>query len=154
MTDTFKVRITASEDFGVVEFDIPASSPVDARGKITSGEFAELVNEAIHQQTLIAKALKAAHGLTPEPETATVLSAWGQEPTQPVAQPAQPPAWAQQPSNVVPITQQGGRVCTACGQPLIVKQTSAGKNVWRCEQWRWNNGNPNNHTSLKPGEGF
>jgi hypothetical protein len=82
------------------------------------------------------------------------------EPTQPIVHPsqqqaAQPPAWAQ-PSNVVPINQQqqSGRTCQDCGQPLIAKQTSAGKNVWRCDAWRWNNGNPNNHTSLKPGEGF
>lgn len=45
-----------------------------------------------------------------------------------------------------------GKTCETCNKGLEQKQTSNGNNVWRCPDWRWNNGNPNNHTSLKPGQ--
>lgn len=38
-----------------------------------------------------------------------------------------------------------GKSCSQCGQVLEMKKTSSGKTTWRCPQWRWNNGNPNNH---------
>lgn len=37
-----------------------------------------------------------------------------------------------------------GKQCQ-CGQVLEVKQTGSGKTVFRCPQWRWNNGNPTTH---------
>ena len=42
----------------------------------------------------------------------------------------------------------GGKTCDACGQGLEYKKTSTGKGTWRCGQWRWNNGTPNEHTQL------
>ena len=41
-----------------------------------------------------------------------------------------------------------GKACDACNGPLEFKTTGSGKGVWRCGQWRWNNGNPNEHTQL------
>lgn len=41
-----------------------------------------------------------------------------------------------------------GKTCEACPNVLEKKQTSSGKNVWRCSDWRWANGNPNGHTSI------
>ena len=32
-----------------------------------------------------------------------------------------------------------------CGKVLELKKTSTGKSKWQCPDWRWNNGNPNNH---------
>lgn len=44
----------------------------------------------------------------------------------------------------------GNPVCQ-CGQVMEFKQTAGGKNVWRCPEWRWNNGNPNtNHDQAWP----
>jgi hypothetical protein len=34
-----------------------------------------------------------------------------------------------------------GKQCQ-CGQVLEYKKTNSGKGVFRCAQWRWNNGNP------------
>jgi hypothetical protein len=78
------------------------------------------------------------------------------EPTQPIVHPsqqqaAQPPAWAQ-PSNVVPINQQGGEVCdnsdgkspAACGLALQPKQTRTGKNQLVCPQYRYSSGQGGN----------
>lgn len=41
-----------------------------------------------------------------------------------------------------------GKTCEICPNVLEKKQTSSGKNVWRCESWRWANGNPNGHTNI------
>lgn len=73
------------------------------------------------------------------------------------AQPAQ--GWGQQ--NQQPQQQQGqqqpqggnqaqlhpeGKTCENCGKVLIFKKTSGGKPTWRCEDWRFNGGQPNGHT--------
>lgn len=39
-----------------------------------------------------------------------------------------------------------GKQCDTCGNVLEFAQTRTGKNQWKCNQYRWNNGNPNNHT--------
>lgn len=41
-----------------------------------------------------------------------------------------------------------GKTCDICPNVLEKKQTSSGKNVWRCDAWRWGNGNPNGHTNI------
>ena len=41
-------------------------------------------------------------------------------------------------------THPGGLTCH-CGQAAEFKRTGSGKEVWRCPQWRWNNGSPNDH---------
>lgn len=41
-----------------------------------------------------------------------------------------------------------GKTCDICPNVLEKKQTSSGKNVWRCNDWRWGNGDPNGHTSI------
>lgn len=53
----------------------------------------------------------------------------------------QAPAPQQSPSGPTPYCQ--------CGQPMEFKNTNNGKPVWRCHDWRWNNGNPTpNHDSV------
>lgn len=83
--------------------------------------------------------------------------------TQPAA-PQQPQQFQQQPAQQAPPQQQQGgwgggnhqngpthpegKTCEACGGPLFQKTTGNGKTVFRCQSWRWNNGNPNEHTNL------
>lgn len=81
-----------------------------------------------------------------------------QAPAQQPQQQAAPQPWpSQPPQQQAPRPQQGGgggnfggrphpegKQCQ-CGQVLEVKQTGSGKTVFRCSQWRWNNGNPTTH---------
>lgn len=66
-------------------------------------------------------------------------------------QPQQPPQQAQQgwgqqtQQNAAP----GGAPICQCGQIMEHKTTGGGKPVWRCKDWRWNNGNPStNHDQI------
>ena len=38
-----------------------------------------------------------------------------------------------------------GHSCEMCGKVLEYKETSGGKGVFRCPDWRWNSGNQNGH---------
>ena len=39
-----------------------------------------------------------------------------------------------------------GTQCGVCGEVLQYGKTRTNKGQWKCPQYRWNNGNPNNHT--------
>lgn len=55
--------------------------------------------------------------------------------------------WGQQ--NPAPQPQQGGAPVCKCGKVMEHKVTGGGKPVWRCTDWRWNNGNPTpNHDQI------
>lgn len=78
------------------------------------------------------------------------------------AQQAPKPAWGsnsgQAGMNIVPQQRQPGgnhpsaqlhpegKGCAVCGTTLEFKKSQGGKAKWQCPQWRWNNGNPNDHT--------
>ena len=72
---------------------------------------------------------------------------------QPAQQAPQQQAWGgQQQGGYQPQgnvqTHPEGKVCEMCSKPLEAKRTQNGKNVWRCPDWRWSNGNPNGHTNI------
>lgn len=73
---------------------------------------------------------------------------WGQ-PAVPAPAPAAEPTWAAQPQQQAAPLPPGSRVCElpTCNNLLEHKNTSSGKAVLRCPDWRWNNGNPNGHSS-------
>ena len=92
----------------------------------------------------------------PASQTAPQGDPWASQPPpqDPWANQGPPPAWAgggQQQQQQPPPQQGGGRppVCQ-CGQPMEYKVTTgSGKPVWRCRQWRYNNGNPTpNHDQI------
>lgn len=82
-------------------------------------------------------------------------------PDEPAQQQPQQNPWGNQQQNNQPPPQQSqqqgggnrfggtphpeGKACSACNKVLEMKKTSSGKTTWRCPDWRWNNGNPNNH---------
>lgn len=39
-----------------------------------------------------------------------------------------------------------GKTCAVCPNILEYKKTQSGKPKWQCPDWRWNNGNPNDHS--------
>lgn len=88
---------------------------------------------------------------------------WSSAPQQAVQQPpVQPqdpwagaPNWAtgqpggQQPQQQAPAPQQGGAPVCQCRKVMEHKVTGGGKPVWRCPDWRWNNGTPTpNHDQI------
>jgi hypothetical protein len=129
MTDPIKITLTGSEDFGRAEIEVTGVSPREVAERLNSGDFNSLVAEVIAQQTLLAKGLKASHGLSQEPRQSfndQVLQAGG-----PVQQPAQPPAWAQQ----QPAQQQSGPACKNCNAPLNYSTTKRG-GMWKCPNYK------------------
>ena len=75
-------------------------------------------------------------------------------------QQAAPQGWGAAAQQQAPQQQQGGgqskfagpphpegKTCDICPNVLEFKKTSTGKGTWRCSEWRWNNGNPNGHSS-------
>lgn len=114
----------------------------------------------------------AALGVITQPQTRPSLGPGAPQP--PAQQQEQAPAWAtgQPPQQAAPQQsggwgaaqqqapqQQGGgtsqygnqlhpegKQCDTCGQVLEFGKTKTGKGQWKCGQYRWNNGNPNNHT--------
>lgn len=116
---------------------------------ITSGALVQATVEA-------ANALKAANTAAPllahsEPAAQQAApvptqNGWGQQPPQQVHRGGGQPYNPQGGGNAV--THPEGKSCDACGQVLVYKKTSSGKATWRCEQWRWNNGSPNEHTQI------
>jgi len=82
------------------------------------------------------------HQVAPASATASAPNGgWGQQ----QAAPQQP---QQQGFTRPATTHPEGKACEACGKPLEYKKTSSGKGTWRCPEWRWNNGNVNEHTQL------
>lgn len=66
--------------------------------------------------------------------------------------PAQASGWGSSPQQQQFQGQQGaplhpeGKQCSVCGQVLQFGKTRTNKGQWKCPQYRWNNGNPNEHT--------
>lgn len=66
---------------------------------------------------------------------------WGQQQSQP-QQASQPPR-----SKFGGQLHPEGKTCEICPNVLELKKTQTGKAKWQCNDWRWNNGNPNGHSS-------
>ena len=84
----------------------------------------------------------------PVQQQAPAQPQWGNPPVQEVV-----PSWAAQSAQpqqqVAAPLPPGSRVCElpTCNNLLEHKATTSGKAVLRCPDWRWNNGNPNGHSS-------
>lgn len=137
-----------------VDADNPADLEQRLRGIIDS-KVMETVAEAasLFQATTSAAPLTQPQAPAQQQEQAPSWAA--QAPSQQAA-PQQPQGWgaaAQQVPQQAAPPQQGGRGQFAgpphpegktcqCGQVLEFKTTGSGKGVYRCSQWRWQNGNP------------
>lgn len=104
------------------------------------------------QVSLNAEAAAVRGGLTPVPDQGTLTT-----PANVVTPPAG--TWGAQPQATPQAAHVGGanfggrpaaqlhpegRACH-CGKVLEYKTSSGGKGKWQCPDWRWNNGQPNNH---------
>jgi hypothetical protein len=150
-----KATLKAGAGYDAPWLSVDATDPADLELKLNA-----IANGGAPQALIeAANALKAANNAAP------LLNQHQPEPAQqPTAPPQQNSGWGQQ-QNAAPPQQQAqqprqqgwqapatthpeGKQCDACGQPLEYKKTTSGKATWRCNQWRWNNGSPNEHTQL------
>lgn len=106
-----------------------------------------------------AATLRTLHTLEAGGVPATVVATEA-APQQPAgwgnSQPQAQPTWSQ-PQQAAPQQQGGqrprgqlhpeGKTCEICPNVLEMKKTTTGKDKWQCDAWRWNNGNPNGHSS-------
>ena len=150
-----KATLKAGKDFDAPWLTVDAHDPDDLELKLNA-----IANGGAPQALIeAANALKAANNaapLLPQGQPAQQApaqqpppqqnSGWGQQQNVAPPQPAQQPQ--QQGFTRPATTHPEGLACEACNQPLEYKKTGSGKGTWRCPQWRWNNGNPNEHSQI------
>ena len=164
-----KATLKAGSDYSAPWLTVDAHDPADLELKLNA-----IANGGAPQALIeAANALKAANNAAPllANSALPVGSSFGggdqaNAPTPPPPQQQHQPAasgWGSPtpqapPTNTAQPQQQGftraatthpeGLACEACNQPLEYKKTGSGKGTWRCPQWRWNNGNPNEHSQI------
>jgi hypothetical protein len=147
MSDNEQPRITlkAGGGYEAPWVTVPFDNPDEAVEKLNAINNSSLLEKVVETSNLF----RAAY-------TAGPLVAGNTEPAQQAA-PQQPKqqGWGQRPA------QQGGgqtskyggqlhpegKTCEICPNVLELKKTQTGKAKWQCNDWRWNSGNPNGHTS-------
>lgn len=145
MSDELPIKLTLK---GGSEYDAPwitvdAANPEELQMKATALAGSGAIQAAVELANLFKAANHAAplldnHGLAaPDP------SPWSTPAQQPVVQ-QQPQAQPQQQNRYGGTPHPESKACH-CGKVLELKKTSTGKSKWQCPDWRWNNGNPNNH---------
>lgn len=132
-------RLRAVIDSGVLE-TISEAAGVFAGSTLTTPALAQQQAPALAQGSSFGGGDR---GLNPPPAPQQ-SNGWGQAAQQQQSPPPQQQGGGNRYGGV-PHPQ--GKQCQ-CGQVLEVKQTGSNKTVFRCSQWRWNNGNPTtNHDS-------
>ena len=139
-----KATLKAGAGYDDPWLTVDGTDPNDLKFKLTSLAEAGVLQALVDTASL----LRAANNATPV--TAPVdagpapqqSSGWGSAPAQPQQQAPQQQPQARPGDRPHP----EGKTCTACNQVLIHKTTGSGKSTWRCPAWRWNNGNPNEHS--------
>lgn len=161
MSGEFSISATLKGGTG---YDAPwvviyANDPGELKAKL-----AGIAEQGVLQATVeAANLLKGANNAAPLLAGGEQAAPPQQAPAQPVQQAPQQSAWGQQPVQQQPFQQQApqggfqqggefqkgqphpqGTACH-CGQVLVFSPTQNGKKKFQCPQWRWNNGNPNDH---------
>jgi hypothetical protein len=152
MTEADNANLTITLKAGT-GYDSPwivvrGDNPQDVTAKLNG--LGDVIAATVQAAELFKGAGNAAPLTVPEPQAPAQQpqqqSGWGQAPQQQAApqqyQQAPPPRNSKFGGPPHP----EGKTCN-CGTVLEMKETGSGKKVFRCPQWRWNNGNPNGHDS-------
>lgn len=149
-----QLTIKGGEGFAVPWITIGANNPTEfvdhVKGLADTGAYQVAVDAA----SAFVATYNAAPVTQPVPgeydTQAPLPGGWDTHPA-PHSTPSPTQAAVLQTGSFGAVLDPSGRVCEECGKRLEQKKTTNGNLVWRCPEWRWNNGNPNNHTALKPG---
>lgn len=149
---SLSVTLKGGKDFDAPWIVVYANTPDEAEAKLRAVSEGNLAEATV----LAANALKAINNAAPLLPGGPAASA---PPQQQSAPPANNGGWGQPQQQQAPPPQQNqggskfggpphpeGKACH-CGNVLEMKKTGTGKQVWRCSEWRWQNGNPNDHAS-------
>lgn len=155
-----KATLKAGTGYDAPWITVDGADPGDLAYKLNglaeAGALEAVVNAANLLKGINNAAPIAADVASPPPPAPVQLQGWGQ-PTAPAEptwaaqtqQPQQAPAPQVNTSKFAGPPHPEGKTCEhpACSNVLEFKKTSTGKDTWRCSAWRWNNGQPNGHTS-------
>ena len=101
-----------------------------------------------------ANALKAANNAAPllanggeraPQQEQAAPSGWGQSAPSPQQAQSQPPQQPRQQDWQAPATTHPEGLACHCGKLLEYGKTRTGKGQWKCSEYRWNSGSPNDH---------
>lgn len=151
-----KATLKSGTGYDAPWLTIDAADPNDLDFKLS----ALLEGSAVQKVIEVANLFKAANNAGPLLSGVAEPVAQAPAPQQPAAwgssNPAAQPQWSQPAQQAAP-QQRGprpgaqlhpeGKTCDSCPNVLEYKKTQSGKAKWQCPDWRWNNGNPNNHTA-------
>lgn len=144
-----------SEDTAPIVVTLKAGTGYDAPWIVVRGYDPDDVTNKLNSLDSVIEATLEAAGKFAASSTLGAETV-AQEPAQQAAPPTKPQGWGgqsraqggQATSKFGSQLHPEGKTCEICPNVLEKKQTSSGKNVWRCESWRWANGNPNGHTNI------
>lgn len=151
-----RATLKAGGGYDVPWITVEANNPDDLEQKlrgIIDSKVLETVAEAasMFQATQNAAPLtqpQQAQQQAPAPQAAPQQqnSGWGAAAQQPQQQAAPPQQQGGGRSQHGAQLHPDGTQCAVCGEVLQHAMTRTNKAQWKCPQYRWNNGNPNNHT--------
>lgn len=156
-TAALRATLKAGSDYSAPWLTIDAETPDELSARlsaVTSSGVLQVFVEA-------ANALKGAYNASPVlPGGQEAAVPQQQQPVQQAPQAPQQGGWGGQQQAPAPQQQSGGggynrgnvkthpegTGCDVCGEVLQWGMTRTNKGQWKCPQYRWNNGNPNEHT--------
>lgn len=145
-----KCTLKSGTGYDVPWLTVDADNPGDLEQKlrgIIDSHVMDTINEAasLFQATHNAVALTQPQAEPAPPQQAAPQSqGWGAAQQAPAQQQSAPQGGG--------VSQYGnqlhpeGKQCTACGNVLEYGKTRTNKGQWKCGAYRYNNGNPNEHT--------
>ena len=145
-TELPKITLKGGTGYDAPWLTVPFTNPDQAVEALKSIRESGLLEAVVETSNLFHGVNNAGPVLSNAPEQQqsqgnVAQGPWGQPPVQPQQQ-SRPSA----PQGGGASQHPEGKACEQCGQGLEYKKTGSGKGVFRCPQWRWNSGNPNNHT--------
>lgn len=147
-----KATLKSGTGYDAPWLTVDADNPTDLEQKLR-GIIDSKVLETVAEAASLFQATNNVVGGTAQP-------AQQQAPAQQAAPQQASNGWGAAQQQSAPPQQQGGggrsqhgaqlhpegKQCDVCGETLQYGMTRTNKGQWRCSQYRWNNGNPNNHT--------
>ena len=141
-----KATLKAGSDYSAPWLTVDGNSPEELEQRLRAIAAGGLTQHLIEA----ANALKAANNAAPllanaepapQPEQ-PAPNGWGQSAPSPQQAQSQQPR--QQGWQAPATTHPEGLACH-CGKPLEYGKTRTNKGQWKCPDYRWNNGSPNDH---------
>lgn len=150
-----RATLKAGTGYEVPWVTVEADNPNDLEQKLR-GIIDSKVLETVAEAASLFQATQNVVAGTQAPAPQQGQPEWSQAPAQQAPPQQQSQGWGAAQQQSAP--QQGGggygnvqlhpegTQCGVCGEVLQYGKTRTNKGQWKCPQYRWNNGNPNNHT--------